>query len=812
MKDEMRFWLHASSLMDEKELDFFKTPTPRENRAVSGSKNASISPVDLSPNPSPTKRGEYEDSLSTPLIPPDQGYGVHTSRARWLSNVRSPLAPLKKGGTEILVPLKKGDLGGSPRISVLSSSFILFLSLLVFPSLASAQTATRVVVNSNQDGAIQPDDALTLREAIAFVNGQLNLEQLSAAEQGQIQPLSSGSPLIAFDLPAGQTIIQLQEILPPLETPGLVIDGTTQLGYDATQSATAEIAIPIPVVEITPAPGIDILRGLTITADNVTVRGLSIYGFSEKRGATLSTPPADIFIAHRNPPPDISQQRPPNNAFPFSEEDVPPKNVVIEQNWLGIPPNEQMPPKTSAFGVSVFNSLGTTIRRNRISQHDGSGIITSVRANNLLVTENIIVGNGIAGMPDGIRLEGVINDSQITSNLICGNDGSGVYLFKPEGSVEIRDNQITFNGRRFRRAAVYLMGDEHQVVGNQIRNQTGPGVVVAAYPKSDRNIIQGNRFAELEGLSIDLITEQHVEPIHYQRGDGANPQRNSAYDRQKTGNSAINAPEFGTRELFALGSGVQLFGRAEPGSRVEVYRVTERTPISRGPLSEPLTEVETDAEGRFSVTIDNLQPGEQVSAIATHPQFGTSEPALNTLVQFPDGSVPPGSDAPTPPVTPQCTTPPPPPPPPEEPPPPPPPEPLTLRVPRNVHFALDQSTISSESAAILDQIAAVLREYPFLTVELVGHTDPRASAAYNQALGERRALATRNYLLRQGIAPERLTIRSQGEMERRTTGETRLDFARDRRVELIFQDTRGLDIIFETQETDLQLEPPRGTR
>ncbi len=780
----MRFWLHASSLMDEKELDFFKTPTPRKNRAVSGSKNASFSPsFDLSPNPSPCRRGEYENSF------------LHRKGSR--EDVRSLQ-------NKTALPREK-----NPFI-LHTSSFILFL-IVLFPSLASAQTATRVVVNGNQDGAIQPDDALTLREAIAFVNGQLNLEQLSAAEQGQIQPLSSGSPLIAFDLPAGQTIIQLQEILPPLETPGLVIDGTTQPGYDATQSATAEIEIPIPVVEITPAPGIDILRGLTITADNVTVRGLSIYGFSEKRGATLSTPPADIFIAHRNPPPDISQQQPPNNAFPFSEEDVPPKNVVIEQNWLGIPPNEQMPPKFSAFGVSVFNSLGTTIRRNRISQHDGSGIITSVRANNLLVTENIIVGNGIAGMPDGIRLEGVINDSQITSNLICGNDGSGVYLFKPEGSVEIRDNQITFNGRRFRRAAVYLMGDEHQVVGNQIRNQTGPGVVVTAYPKSDRNIIQGNRFAELEGLSIDLITEQHVEPIHYQRGDGANPQRNSAYDRQKTGNSAINAPEFGTRELFALGSGVQLFGRAEPGSRVEVYRVTERTPISRGPLSEPLTEVETDAEGRFSVTIDNLQPGEQVSAIATHPQFGTSEPALNTLVQFPDGSVPPGSDAPTPPVTPQCTTrPAPPPPPPEEPPPP--PEPLTLRVPRNVHFALDQSTISAESAAILDQIAAVLREYPFLTVELVGHTDPRASAAYNQALGERRALATRNYLLRQGIAPERLTIRSQGEMERRTTGETRLDFARDRRVELIFQDTRGLDIIFETQETDLQLEPPRGTR
>jgi outer membrane protein OmpA-like peptidoglycan-associated protein len=135
-----------------------------------------------------------------------------------------------------------------------------------------------------------------------------------------------------------------------------------------------------------------------------------------------------------------------------------------------------------------------------------------------------------------------------------------------------------------------------------------------------------------------------------------------------------------------------------------------------------------------------------------------------------------------------------------------------LRIPRRVHFALDRATISPESAALLDEIAAALREYPFLTVELVGHTDPRASDAYNQELGRRRALAVRNYLLDSGIAPERLTIRSAGEMQRRTTGSDRIDYARDRRVEFIFQDTRGLDIIFEEPEADLQIESRGGTQ
>ena len=716
---------------------------------------------------------------------------------------------LATGEWEKLVPITHHP---SP-ITKIISLLVGVLSVLAVSTRATAQPTNGVVVvvNSNQDGVIQPDDALTLREAIAIVNGQLSAEQLSDAEKALVKPLEvNTASRIEFNLPPEQTTIRLNEMLPSLASPGLVVDGTTQAGYDATRSATAEIAIPIPVVVITPAPDQEILRGLTIVADRITVRGLSLYGFGDRvQGPTLSTPPADIFIAHRLPPPDTSQQQPPNDDFPFSERDVPPKDVVIEQNWLGIPPDERMPETTSAFGVSVFNSLGTTIRRNRIANHQGSAIITSVQARNLLIAENIIVGNGIAGMPDAIRLEGVINDSQITGNLICGNDGSGVYLFKPEGAVQIRDNQISFNGRRLRRAAVYLMGDSNQVIDNQIRYQSGPGVVVTSYPKSSGNIIEGNRFEGLEGLSIDLNTQQNVDPIHFQRGDGPNPQRNSPNRRQETGNAAINAPQFLSSEFFVLGSEVKLFGKADPGSTVEIYRVRENTAIAYGPLSEPLTSVTTDEQGQFSITLNNLQPGEKVSAIATHPEYGTSEPALNALVQAPDGTVTQTTNTPQP-VTPQCTTPPPvPEPPPAPPEPAPPPEQLRLRVPRNIHFALDQSNISPESAAVLDQIVAVLKSYPFLTVEIEGHTDPRASDAYNQALGGRRALAARNYLLRQGIAPERMTIRSFGETQRRTAGTERLDYARDRRVEFIFTDTRGLEIIFENQETDLQLEGGR---
>ena len=699
----------------------------------------------------------------------------------------------------------------------------LFIGLAV-PTIVNAQPKTahlNVVVNSNQDGGIQPDSSLTLREAIALVNGELAVERLSEAEKAQVKPLSADAPSrIEFNLPPNQTIIRLTEGLPALDSPGLVIDGTTQPGYDATKSATAEIAIPIPVVEIAPATNKEILRGLTIVADGITVRGLSIYGFGENpQVPTLSTPPADIFIAHRQPPPDISRQQTPNSSFPFSEKDVPPRNITIENNWLGITSSEKMPDKLSAFGVSVFNSAGTTIRRNRIANHEGSAIITSVQSKNLLVSENIIVGNGIAGMPDAIRLEGVIENTQITSNLICGNDGSGVFLFKPQGAAQIRNNQIIYNGRRLRRAAVYLMGDNNQVTDNLIRGQAGSGVVVTSYPKSDKNIIENNRFGELEGLSIDLNTQSNVDAVDFQRGDGANPPRNTENRRQDTGNSAINAPQFITRDFVLLGQSVKLEGKADPGSTVAIYKVAENTAIYgepaesvvNGPLSEPLARATANEQGQFSATVSNLQPGDRVSAIATDPKYGTSEPAVNASIQSATASVKAISPPTTPPNNtkrpiPVCTTPPAPPTPPVTPPPELPPTPLRLRVPRNIHFALDQSTISPASARVLDKIAEVLQTYPVLTVDIEGHTDPRASDAYNIALGQRRAIAARNYLIRQGIAAERMTIRSFGERRLLTPGRDIVDFARDRRAEFIFQDTRGLEIIFESQESDLQLE------
>lgn len=687
----------------------------------------------------------------------------------------------------------------TPRF-LLASIFL--LTAIVRP--VCAQTpAFKLVVNSNQD-TVQSDDGLTLREAIELANGTLTPDKLAAAEQAQVTVLPSGASRIEFNLPPEQTQIRLTRELPPLDRAGLTIDGTTQPGYAAQTPVIAELPLVAPIVSITPADTVEILRGLTITADGVSVRGLSLYGFTVSHTSTAATPPADIFIAHRLPPPDIRKQPTPANFSPFYTDDLPPKDVVIENNWLGISPAQQPGASRSAFGVSVFNATHTVIRRNWIAAHDGSAIITSVNATGLDVRENAIIGNGVAGMPDAIRLEGAVNQAQITGNLICGNDGSGVYLFKPDGAVRIQDNAITYNGRRYRRAAVYLMGSAHQVSGNQIRYQAGPGVVVAAYPRSRQNLIQANRFSNLEGLSIDLVTEfgtAGTDVFDYQRGDGPNPLRNTHNRRTDTGNAAIDAPQFASKAFLKLAAPiVQVFGTADPGSEVEIYRVS-LPDDGYGPLAEPIAHATTTADGHFSAALDRVKPGDRISAIATDPRYGTSEPARSAVIGNLDGSLPTSSSSTG--EVPRCTTPPAPPQP--TPPVPTPPAPIRIQVPTSIHFALDKDNISPASARVLDRIAQVLREHPTILIDIEGHTDPRASDAYNLDLGARRAKSARNYLLRRGIAPERMTIRSLGERRLKTPGRSRLDYARDRRAEFIFRDANNVEVI--VQEADLQIEP-----
>ena len=328
--------------------------------------------------------------------------------------------------------------------------------------------------------------------------------------------------------------------------------------------------------------------------------------------------------------------------------------------------------------------------------------------------------------------------------------------------------------------------------------------------QSTSNVIAGNRFHHIEGLSIDLNARRDRAVQDFQRGDGVNPQRNSRNRRQDTGNGAVNAPEFVSAEFFVIDGQAIVRGVSDPLNQIELYRSVGQSAgqsggriSGYGPLSEPLETVTADASGNFEFVLDEVVGGEVLSAIATDATYGTSEPAKNTAIRALDGSSAGQFSAPV--MMPQCTTPVPPAPPvppelPEIPP------VIELEAPHNIHFALDKDFVSLESAAVLDRIAAVLNDYPSIVVDLHGHTDSRASVSYNQDLARRRAENARRYLLSKGIGSERMTIRSFGETELLVAETNRENFARNRRVEFVFQDVRGVEIMFVNQEEDLQIE------
>jgi hypothetical protein len=56
--------------------------------------------------------------------------------------------------------------------------------------------------------------------------------------------------------------------------------------------------------------GTEVFRGLTVAGPGITIQGLSLYGFWSSARVTLTTPPADIFIASAPPPADASPDTP----------------------------------------------------------------------------------------------------------------------------------------------------------------------------------------------------------------------------------------------------------------------------------------------------------------------------------------------------------------------------------------------------------------------------------------------------------------------------------------------------------------------
>lgn len=99
-----------------------------------------------------------------------------------------------------------------------------------------------------------------------------------------------------------------------------------------------------------------------------------------------------------------------------------------------------------------------------------------------------------------------------------------------------------------------------------------------------------------------------------------------------------------------------------------------------------------------------------------------------------------------------------------------------------VYFGFDRANLDAEAVNVLKAQADWLKANPEKTVTVQGHTDDRGTREYNLALGERRAVAVKNYLLSRGISPDRIEVISYGKERPAVVGANEAAWAQNRRA------------------------------
>jgi len=80
-----------------------------------------------------------------------------------------------------------------------------------------------------------------------------------------------------------------------------------------------------------------------------------------------------------------------------------------------------------------------------------------------------------------------------------------------------------------------------------------------------------------------------------------------------------------------------------------------------------------------------------------------------------------------------------------------------------IYFDYNMWYIRKESKKILNRVVELMNKYPNMVVEIGSHTDNRGNAKFNADLSQKRADATRNYILEQGISKSRIFAKGYGE-------------------------------------------------
>jgi peptidoglycan-associated lipoprotein len=104
---------------------------------------------------------------------------------------------------------------------------------------------------------------------------------------------------------------------------------------------------------------------------------------------------------------------------------------------------------------------------------------------------------------------------------------------------------------------------------------------------------------------------------------------------------------------------------------------------------------------------------------------------------------------------------------------------------RPAFFALDSGELDDTGRATVSANAEIMKKYPTWVITIEGHCDERGTAEYNLALGERRAVAVKTYLVALGVSPDRLRTVSYGKEFPFDTAHTEAAWGQNRRAHFV---------------------------
>jgi peptidoglycan-associated lipoprotein len=100
-----------------------------------------------------------------------------------------------------------------------------------------------------------------------------------------------------------------------------------------------------------------------------------------------------------------------------------------------------------------------------------------------------------------------------------------------------------------------------------------------------------------------------------------------------------------------------------------------------------------------------------------------------------------------------------------------------------IHFDYDDYNLTPEAMDLMSSNADKLMKNPTIYIRVDGHCDERGTEEYNLALGEKRARAVKDYLVKYGIEPKRISVLSFGESIPFEYGQNEKAWAKNRRAE-----------------------------